>query len=376
MAKKKKVESAPSGSSVQMKGLLKQYEKDHYNFKEDVYYQVSTGSLILDIHTGGGIMPGLHRFCGVNEGGKTSESLEVMRNALATVDNCKGVYVKAEGRLSPEMEARSGIKFHKDPDEWGVGSCFILESNVYETVFKIIKTLVTDNAEEIRYCFVIDSMDSLIPKCDVDKDLDEASKVAGGALLASKIMQRISLDMTKGGHIMILISQVRADIQIDPYSKKPFKTTSASGGHALLHYANFIFEFEGRYKKDLFLEKPNMQYDPKKNKIIGHEVKVSIKKSPNEKTNAIITYPVKYGRKGGRSIWKELEVKTLLFENGQLNKSGAWAEADSSVIEEAKSLGIECPAKFHGEQAVLTFLEENPKFVEHWYNRFKDALSS
>jgi RecA/RadA recombinase len=375
MAKKKKVESAAGGSSMQMKGLLKQHEKDHYNFKEDVYYQVSTGSLILDIHTGGGIMPGLHRFCGVNEGGKTSEALEVMRNALKSVENCKGVYVKSEGRLSPEMEVRAGIKFCKDPDDWGLGSCFILESNVYETVFKIIKTLVTDNEENIRYCFVIDSMDSLIPKCDVDKDLDEASKVAGGALLASKIMQRISLDMNKGGHIMILISQVRADIQIDPYSKRPFKTTSASGGHALLHYANFIFEFEGRYKKDLFLEKPNMQYDPKKNKIIGHEVKVTIKKSPNEKTNAIITYPVKYGRKGGTSIWKELEVKTLLFENGQLNKSGAWAEADSSVIEEAKSLGIECPAKFHGEQAILTFLEENPKFVEHWYNRFKDALS-
>ena len=176
MAKKKKVESAAGGSSMQMKGLLKQHEKDHYNFKEDVYYQVSTGSLILDIHTGGGIMPGLHRFCGVNEGGKTSEALEVMRNALKSVENCKGVYVKSEGRLSPEMEVRAGIKFCKDPDDWGLGSCFILESNVYETVFKIIKTLVTDNEENIRYCFVIDSMDSLIPKCDVDKDLDEEAE--------------------------------------------------------------------------------------------------------------------------------------------------------------------------------------------------------
>ena len=147
MAKKKKTEAVTNSSSSQMKGLLKQFEKDHYNYKEDVYYHVSTGSLILDIHTGRGIMPGLHRFCGVNEGGKNSESLEVMKNALATVDNCKGVYVKSEGRLSPEMEARSGIKFYKDPEEWTVGSCFVLESNVYETVFKIIKTLVTDNEE-------------------------------------------------------------------------------------------------------------------------------------------------------------------------------------------------------------------------------------
>ena len=58
-----------------------------------------------------------------------------------------------------------------------------------------------------------------------------------------------------------------------------------------------------------------------------------------------------------------------------MTKSGAWAEVDPSVIEEAEKIGIECPAKFHGEQAIFNFLEENPKFVEYWYDRFKDALS-
>ena len=147
-----------------MKGLLDQYSSDHYNFKEDVYYKVSTGSLILDIRTNGGIMPGLHRFCGVNEGGKTSEALEVIKNAVSSVENCKGLYVKAEGRLDPEMESRSGVKFVKDPEEWETGRCFVLESNVYETVFKIIKTLISDNPEKIINSIVIDSMDTLIPK--------------------------------------------------------------------------------------------------------------------------------------------------------------------------------------------------------------------
>ena len=373
--KKKSVNIDSSGSATQMHQLLDQFKDDHYNFKEDIYYKVSTGSLILDIRIGGGIMPGLHRFCGINEGGKTSEALEVMKNALSTVENAKGFYVKSEGRLDPEMEERSGIKFVKNPDDWKVGTCFTLESNVYETVFKIMKTLVVDNEESIRYFFIVDSVDSLIPKCDLAKDLDEATKVAGGALLASKIMQRISLDLSKGGHIMVLISQVRTDIQIDPYSKRAFKNTTASGGNALMHYANFIFEFEGRYKKDLFLEKPNQQYDEKTNKIIGHEVKVSIKKSPNESSGTSVTYPVRYGRKGGTSIWKELEVKSLLLENGMMTKSGAWAEVHPSVIEEAEKIGIECPPKFHGEQAIFKFLEENPKFVQYWYDRFKEALS-
>jgi RecA/RadA recombinase len=374
MPRKKKI--APSkledASSAQLDQLLQQFSDDHHNYKEDVYYKVSTGSLILDIRTGG-IMPGLHRFCGVNEGGKTSEALEIIKNLLSSIDNSKGIYVKSEGRLDPEVQERTGITFVKNAEDWEVGTCFILECNVYETVFKIIRTLVKENPEAVRYGIVIDSVDSLIPKNDLEKDFDEACKVAGGALLASKIMQRISLDMSKGGHIMILISQVRADIQIDPYAKKAYKNTSASGGHALMHYSNFIFQFEGRYNKDLILEKPNERYDPIKNKIVGHEVKITIKKSPNEKTNTLITYPIMYGRKGGNSIWREREIRDLMFENGLLLKSGAWTSVDSSVIEEMKELGIEMPEKFQGRDSILKFMDDNPEFIDYWYKKIKEV---
>jgi len=371
--KKVKAEDIKGSSSNQLNELLNQYSDDHHNFKEDVYYKVSTGSLILDIRTGGGIMPGLHRFCGINEGGKTSEALEVVKNMLKDIDDSKGIYVKSEGRLDPEMEKRTGIKFVKSAEEWEVGTCFVLECNVYETVFKIVKALISDNPEQIRYGIIIDSVDSLIPKGDLEKDLDEATKVAGGALLASKIMQRISLDMCKGGHIMILISQVRSDIQLDPYAKKAFKNTTATGGNALMHYANFIFEFEGRYNKDLILEKPNERYDPIKNKILGHEAKITIKKSPNEKTNTIICYPVRYGGKGGNSVWKEREIRDLMFENGLLIKSGAWVTVGPDVIEQMKDIGLEIPEKFQGRDSILEFMKENEKFVEYWYNKFKEV---
>jgi len=64
-------------SSEQLSSFLKTHKEDHYNYEETVEYKVSTGSLTLDIETGGGLGPGLHRFCGINEGGKTSEALEV-----------------------------------------------------------------------------------------------------------------------------------------------------------------------------------------------------------------------------------------------------------------------------------------------------------
>ena len=363
-------------SSDQVLEFLNQHEDDNVNLKEEVFYKVSTGSLILDIETGGGLPPGLHRFCGVNEGGKTSEAFEVMRNFLSSVENSRGFYVKAEGRLPPEMKKRSGVNFVTDPTEWEDGSCFVLESNIYETVFKAMKMLVSENNENKRYCFVVDSVDGLIPKGDLDKDFSEAHKVAGGALLASKIMQRISLDMTKSGHMMILISQVRSDIQLDPYTKKTIKVASASGGYALLHYANFIFEFQHKYKGDIIFENDSdKKIDYKTNRPKGRWAKVAIVKSTNESTDLVIPYPIKYGRKDGTSIWKEYEVMDMMQRNGFLGKAGAWITIDKSVIDDLKDNGIECPEKFQGRKAFFDFLDNNKEFTDYWYKRFKEAFS-
>ena len=63
-----------------MGSFLKANKEDHYNFEDEINYKVSSGSLQFDLQLGGGFGPGLHRFVGMNEGGKTSESLEVMKN--------------------------------------------------------------------------------------------------------------------------------------------------------------------------------------------------------------------------------------------------------------------------------------------------------
>lgn len=364
MAKK---EIKGTSSKDQIKALLASNTEEHLNNVKEVYYKVSTGSLILDMHTDGGLMPGVHRFCGINEGGKTSEALEVARNFQIQIPDSKVVYVKAEGRLSKEIIERSGLSL--DEDKW-----FQLESNVYEFCFDFIKSLIKENDENKRYLFIIDSMDGLITRGDLEKGLSDATKVAGGAVIGAAFLKRVANAMSKFGHMCIMISQVRETIKIDPYAKTTFKNTSASGGNALLHYANFIFEFEGRYQKDWILQDPDQRYDEKKNKIIGHEARITIKKSPNEKTNTCISYPIRYGRKNGNSIWREREIRDLLFENGQFIKSGAWVNVDPSVIKQLKEVDIECPEKFQGRDSIMTFMEGNPKFVEYWFRRFKAAL--
>ncbi len=363
-------------SAEQLSSFLKTHKEDHYNYEETIEYKVSTGSLTLDIETGGGLGPGLHRFCGINEGGKTSEAFEVAKHFLK-MPNSRAVYFKCEGRLSPEMRDRCGVEFvdTREPESWKDGTCFIYESNIYESVFDMMKMLIQFNEEGKKYLFILDSVDGLQTKGDSEKALHDATKVAGGATISSVFMKKVATALTKRGHMAIFISQVRADIQLDPYSKAPVRQTSATGGNALLHFANWILEFEPRYKKDYILEDDKKAPDRVSNKILGQWSKVTVKKSPNEKTNVVIPYPIKRGRVGGTSIWKELEIVDLLIQYEFVTKSGAWIKVSEDVVKELEANKIDIPEKFQGKNGLFNYLEENAEATNYFYNKFKETLA-
>ena len=372
----KKEESSIVTSSDVLSSFLKNNKQDHYNFEDDCDYKVSSGSLQLDIRMGGGFGPGLHRFCGINEGGKTSQALEVMKNFLNSIPNSKGFYIKAEGRLSNEMKERSGVKFTTSAEDWDVGKCFVFESNIYETVVDVMRNLVSNNQEGIKYYFLLDAVDGLISKCDLDKTFEDSNKVAGGAVIAANFMKRMSIALAKRGHMAVFVSQVRADIKLDPYSKAPIRQTSATGGNALLHFANWILEFEPRFNGDMILQDPNnKKIDLEKNPPIGHWAKVTVKKSPNEKTNLTIPYPIRYGRKNGNSIWIEKEIVDLLYAWEFMTRSGAWVKPSEEFLELVKEVGIEIPENFSGEKGLFKFIEDNSNLCKFLITYFKNSIN-
>ena len=362
-----------AGTKEALKSFLKQNEEHHYNFEEEIDYKISSGSLKVDFELDGGFGPGLHRFTGMNEGGKSSEALEVMKNFLKE-PNSKGVYIKAEGRLSKEMKERCGVSFVTSEDDWDNGSCFIFDCNIYETVLDLMRVLVTKNPESTRYCFILDSLDGLIMKDDLNKGFEDAHKVAGGALLGAKFMQKMSIALAKRGHMAIFISQVRADIKLDPYSKAPVRQTTATGGNALLHFANYILEFEPRFKKDLILENQTQPVDQQKNKILGHIAKITVKKSPNEKTNYTLEYPIKYGRKNGTSIWVEKEIIDMLYLWGYISKKGAWISIEEDFVDMLKKNKFEFPEKVQGEPKLNALLESNQDLMNFLIKHFKKMI--
>lgn len=332
----------------------------HYNLEETAKdYLVSSGSMILDSFLGGGLAAGVHRFVGANEGGKTNEALHVMLNMVNSVDKSKGIFIKAEGRLSKDIQERSGLKFVFAPEEWVCGTCLVFECNVFDVVFDFLRGLLRNNPDKEKFCIVIDSMDGLLPKAELDKTTSDAAKVAAGALMTSDFLKRVSIGMAKFGHMCILISQVRSRIDVNPYAKgDPNNQTSASGGNAALHYPDWILEFQKQNKSDKILEKPNQQITPD-NKIYGHMAKVLICKSTNETTGQIIKYPIKHGRMNGKSIWIEREIVEMLMMWGFLEKAGAWFSVDEEVVSYLKDKGLEIKPKFQGMASIYEHLEQD-----------------
>lgn len=371
MAKSKEIEALPDNSRSQLEKILKNRKEDHYNYEETVSWKCSTGSLLIDQAIGGHITPSLIRLCGPNNEGKTPMALEIVRNFHKEVKNSKTIWILAEGRLSKENKERCGMTFVSSPDEWTQGTVFLLESNVYELIVDIIKDLVSDNPSEIRYCFVIDSMDGLILKKDKEERGMEAGKVAGPQLITKKLLQALGLGMFKRGHLAIAISQASSDIKIDPYAKTTTRSGQFSGGNALLHWADFIFEFSPSTNSDYIFDSNDGKFGKKGANTIGKLCKITLQKSTIEKTRKhVVVYPVKFGKRPS-GIWTELEIVDCLLMWELIESKGAWVTIDDSLVKELEEAGLSINKQYNGKDALKEFLEEHPEVTDFLYKKMK-----
>lgn len=379
MAKEKKIkEEIEEKDDVvtpekQALAYLKETKKDNYNFEEDNYYKVPSSSLNLNLELGGGLPVGAHRAVGINSGGKTSCSLDFMKNFLEMNKTNRGVYFNCEGRLNPELRARSGIDFTTDATKWN-NNCLVYESNVYEAIFGFIRDLIVNNPTKTKYFFIIDSMDNMAKREDLAKPFEECAQVSGGAVLTSVFFKKTSLALAKRGHVIIFISQVRDEIKINQYQQSSPRQGKSSGGHSIEHNASVVMDFLPRYNDDLIREVPS----DKNSKIIGHYCKICLVKTDNEKNLLKLSYPIKYGRSSGNSVWKEREVFQQLQMWDFIKKTGeksAWLVFNDTIRQELLLVDTNLPEKLQGEDNVCEYLEKNPKIVEYLYKKFQDILS-
>lgn len=374
MAKKSEPQEQPDVSKTLLKSLVKSHEDSVLNSLEARRIKVSSGSLKLD--TVASFATGIHRFVGYTGAGKTSEGLLLIKNYLEVAPRSKGLYVKAEGRLSQNMQERSGIKFVFKAEEWDYGTVFVLETNTFETMVDVIEQLIRSSIESgDLYAIMVDSMDGLVLKGDMLKSIEEGVKVAGPQLLTKIFLKKMSPLINKLGHFCILTSQVSAAIKLDPYSKEAPRIAGGAGGNALAHYPDYILEFENKFNSDYILQNPKEKADSQKNPILGHWVSIIIRKSDQETDGTKIKYPVRRGRTGGNSIWVEYEIVDMLLMFDLIKKGGAWFTVDESLINELKENKLEIPEQFQGQAAIFEFLEQNQDVTKFLFKKFKEAVA-
>lgn len=372
---KKNIEIEEYNPASQLADFMASNKTGHFNNEKDYDYKVPTGSLNLDIHINGGFMPGIVRFVGFSGGGKSAASQSVIKEFLDLHQNARAVIIPSEGKRVENLARKQGLfKCVTDPTEWENKSCFIYRTNIYENAMRLIRDLVENNPTNTRYVFVIDSMDALIPEGDFDKGLDEAVKVAGGALLSSTFLKQTSLMISSRGHLVILISQARAKVEVSKYVVSDKKPTNASGGFALIHYADWIMEF-----KDYLTQADKIWDGPPgpKGKILGHYCEIYFAKTPCNKTGTSVRYPIKYHENGSGSVWHAHEIVDTLLMWGQVKSSGAWCTFNSALLNELHEAGFtDIPEKVNGAAKLKELFEVNPDVTNFLIDKFRALLTS
>jgi RecA/RadA recombinase len=375
MPKAKVEEIKVDGSKVSkaiLSSLIDDAGEEVWNRSEKILTKVSTGSLKLDAEIA--LTQGIHRFCGPAGAGKTSEAAEVCRNFLNKYQKAKVLWVKAEGRLSDNIQNRSGVKFVTSEDAWEYGTAFILECNTFEIITKFLDALMKafyENGE--RLLVIIDSLDGVKLKSDQDNEIGK-ERTAGVPLMLKRYLQRSYFLVANSGTMIIIISQVSASPRADNTAAP--QLTPGAGGNAALHWSNYILEFGSRYWGDNILEDPKAKYEPEKNPIIGHWSTVTIKKSDKENENKRIKYPIKHGRADGRSVWVEDEIIEFAEAWGLLIVSGSWFSFPAEVIKDVKDkLKVDLEPKLQGKNKIIKYFEENPKITQYLFERIKTVVA-
>jgi len=380
MATIKKVISSAKETARSSSDALRDILSDK-DVKGDVYNDIfaeskliSTGSLLLDsaIKIRSGMVLRL-----VGKGaelGKTSCSFVIAENYMKTMAKSKTIFVKAEGRLSPEMIRRTGMKFVHSVDEWEYGSVFVLSCNVFETVARVVLDTIKNGYENGEHiCVIIDSMDGLILKADLEKGFDGNPKVAGVPLLTKLLFRQLALPVSHYDALLMVTGQYAAEIKLDPYAVNIPRQTTSSGGSSISHQSDYVLEFQPRYGGDYILEKEKEKPDPVNNKILGVWAKVAIRKSANDVSGMTIQYPVRKGMIGS-AVWKSKEVADIMIAYQMLTKGGSWFAVDSEILEEAKSAGVELPEKIQGLNGVYSLIEDNEQIFNFFYQKVKQIV--
>lgn len=180
---------------------------------------IPSGSTLLDLSLGGGWCEG--RICNIigdKSAGKTLHAIEASANFALKYPKGKVRYRECESAFDEQYAAALGMPV----DRVDFGEPFDTVEDLFEDLQKVVK----DN--KIPTLYIVDSLDALSDRGEMERSMDEGSYGTGKAKLMSQLFRRLVRDMSGARLTLMVISQIRSKIGVTFG-----ETTTRSGGRAL-----------------------------------------------------------------------------------------------------------------------------------------------
>lgn len=270
---------------------------------------IPTGAVSLDLAIGAGGFPRgrIVELFGSEGGGKTTVALTVAANAQRE----GGVvgFIDAEHGLNRELCQNIGIDDRRfvvhQPDN-GEQAIDMVEQMVRSRAFDVI---------------IVDSVAAMTPKAEIEAEVEQQF-MGLHARLMSKFMRRVAATVNEHGVTLILINQVRKNLQA--YGT-PDETT---GGKAIKFYASLRIEVRTSAGKKI----------SKDGDVIGHTVVATVKKNRLGPPHMQAEFDLIYGRgiDGAGSLLDAAEKIGVLTKAGAYYTEVATGEKLSQQSEDGK----------------------------------------
>lgn len=290
-----------------------------------------TGILSIDAALGVGGFPRgrIIEIYGPEASGKTTLAIHVIAEAQR-LSGASCAFIDAEHAFDPSYARNIGVN---------LDSLLFSQPDHGEQALEIVETLVRSGAIDV---IVIDSVAALVPKEEIDADIDK-QQMGLQARLMSKALRKLTGLISKTDCCVIFINQLRMKIgQMGPGN--PETTT---GGMALKFYSSLRIEV----RKIQTLKKGEEAYGSMtKFKIIKNKV------APPFKT---VVLDIIYGE----GISKQAELIDLGVKYNAVEKSGSWYSFDSVRIGQ-------------GKDNAKKYLKDNPAMEDKLRGIVKERMSA
>lgn len=291
---------------------------------------ISTGSLVLDSILGGGIPVGrLIEIYGPEASGKTSIAL----TAVANVQRGGGTaaFIDLENALDPKYAKKLGVD---------VANLAVSQPDYAEQALELIDQLAASGAVDI---IVVDSIAALVPKQELEGDMDQNS-IGLVARLMSRSLKKLIGTANKTKTTVIFVNQTRDAIGGFSPVGTPQTTT---GGKAMKFYASQRIQVNRR-----------QQVKDGKD-VIGNEIRMKVTKNkiapPFGEGLTILTF--------NKGINRAAELVTVGPELGVITMPNNRTYVETATGETFAKSKAEAVERLENDVALYERLSEHMKVV-------------